>query len=78
MAKDLRSYISELEEKYLDSILKIEKSMKCAYEITALQRKLDEASPVLPEFLRMIHLLPESRVSVHPGRSFSACPGIRY
>ncbi len=51
MAKDLRSYISELEEKYLDSILKIEKSMKCAYEITALQRKLDEASPVSPEFL---------------------------
>lgn len=41
MGKDLRTYLSEIEENNSECILRIGKPMKVAYEITALQRKLD-------------------------------------
>ena len=41
MAKDLRRFFADMEERHPDKILKIKKPLKVAYEITALQRKLD-------------------------------------
>lgn len=41
MAKDLRTYLTELEAKRPECILRIRKPMRVAYEISALQRKLD-------------------------------------
>lgn len=41
MAKDLRTYLAELEQKHPEYILRIKKPLRVAYEITALQRKLD-------------------------------------
>jgi 2,5-furandicarboxylate decarboxylase 1 len=41
MGKDLRSYLKEIEERYPEAVLRISKPMRVAYEITALQRKLD-------------------------------------
>jgi len=41
MLKNLRTYLAELEEKHPEAVLRIRKPLKVAYEITALQRKLD-------------------------------------
>ncbi len=41
MGKDLRNYLTELEKENPECILKIKKPLRAAYEITALQRKLD-------------------------------------
>ena len=41
MEKNLRTYLAEIEEKHPEYVLRIKKPMKVAYEITALQRKLD-------------------------------------
>lgn len=41
MPKDLRTYLAELEQNYPDAILRIREPLRVAYEITALQRKLD-------------------------------------
>jgi 2,5-furandicarboxylate decarboxylase 1 len=41
MHKNLRNYLAELEKTRPDAILRITKPLKVAYEITALQRKLD-------------------------------------
>jgi 2,5-furandicarboxylate decarboxylase 1 len=41
MAKDLRTYLTDLEAKHPECILRIQKPMRVAYEISALQRKLD-------------------------------------
>jgi 2,5-furandicarboxylate decarboxylase 1 len=41
MVRNLRSYLKEVEEKYPEAVLRITKPMRVAYEITALQRKLD-------------------------------------
>lgn len=41
MPQDLKSYINQLEQEKPESLLRIKKPLKVAYEITALQRKLD-------------------------------------
>lgn len=41
MPKDLRTYLAELEQNHREAILRIKKPLRIAYEITALQRKLD-------------------------------------
>jgi 2,5-furandicarboxylate decarboxylase 1 len=41
MSKNLRTYLEEIEEKNPEAILRISKPLKAAYEISALQRKLD-------------------------------------
>lgn len=41
MPKDLRTYLAELEQTHPEAILRIKKPLRVAYEITALQRKLD-------------------------------------
>ncbi len=41
MAKNLRTYLDEIEKAYPEAILRIQKPMRVAYEISALQRKLD-------------------------------------
>lgn len=41
MPHDLRSYLEQLKQERPETILRISKPMKVAYEITALQRKLD-------------------------------------
>ncbi|MCB2190124.1 MAG: UbiD family decarboxylase [Deltaproteobacteria bacterium] len=41
MAKNLRTYLEQLEKEKPEVILRVEKPMKVAYEISALQRKLD-------------------------------------
>ncbi|MBV1750950.1 MAG: hypothetical protein KUA39_04935, partial [Desulfarculus sp.] len=41
MPKDLRTYLEQLERDKPEAVLRIKKPMKAAYEITALQRKLD-------------------------------------
>jgi 2,5-furandicarboxylate decarboxylase 1 len=41
MPKDLRTYLAELEQNYPETILRIREPLRVAYEITALQRKLD-------------------------------------
>jgi len=41
MGKDLRSYLVELEKENPEVILRVQKPLRVAYEITALQRKLD-------------------------------------
>jgi 2,5-furandicarboxylate decarboxylase 1 len=41
MAKDLRSYLQEVEKTHPEAVLKIGKPMRAAYEISALQRKFD-------------------------------------
>jgi 2,5-furandicarboxylate decarboxylase 1 len=43
MPKDIRSYIGEIEEQFPECMVRIEKPLRVAYEITALQRKLDAA-----------------------------------
>lgn len=50
MAKDLSSYLKDLEANYPEAILRIKKLMNVKYEITALQKKLDSLHkyPVLP------------------------------
>ncbi|MBU1156171.1 MAG: UbiD family decarboxylase [Proteobacteria bacterium] len=41
MAKNLRTYLEQLEKERPEVILRVKKPMKVAYEISALQRKLD-------------------------------------
>lgn len=41
MAKDLRTYLEQMEREKPQAVLRIKKPLKVAYEITALQRKLD-------------------------------------
>ena len=41
MAKDLRMYLEYLEKEKPETVLRVKKPMKVAYEISALQRKLD-------------------------------------
>lgn len=41
MSKDLRNYLVELEKENPEVILRVQKPLRVAYEITALQRKLD-------------------------------------
>lgn len=41
MAKNLRTYLDEIEKAHPEAILRIQKPMRVAYEISALQRKLD-------------------------------------
>lgn len=41
MAKNLRTYLEQLEKERPEVILRVQKPMKVAYEISALQRKLD-------------------------------------
>ncbi|HME44664.1 MAG TPA: hypothetical protein VKF36_16360 [Syntrophorhabdales bacterium] len=41
MAKDLRTYLEQIEREKPQAVLRIKKPLKVAYEITALQRKLD-------------------------------------
>jgi 2,5-furandicarboxylate decarboxylase 1 len=41
LEKNLRTYLAEIEEKHPEYVLRTKKPMKVAYEITALQRKLD-------------------------------------
>ncbi len=41
MAKDLRTYLEQMDRKKPQAVLRIKKPLKVAYEITALQRKLD-------------------------------------
>jgi len=41
MPKDLRTYLEQLRRNNPHAILRIDKPLKVAYEITALQRKLD-------------------------------------
>lgn len=41
MPEDLRSYLAELEQTHPEAVLRIKKPLKAAFEISALQRKLD-------------------------------------
>jgi 2,5-furandicarboxylate decarboxylase 1 len=65
MGKDLRSYLKEVEERYPEAVLRIGKPLRVAYEITALQRKLDSMRKY-PVMIVERPILDDGRESPYP------------
>ncbi|MGO9570865.1 MAG: UbiD family decarboxylase [Desulfomonilaceae bacterium] len=65
MAKDLRTYLEQMEREKSQAVLRIKRPLKVAYEITALQRKLD-ALKKYPVIIVEHPILDDGRESPFP------------